>query len=129
MIALMALPLAGCENFKTKDQSNRLDQALSAYTGAIRWGNYDTAMVFAVPRSGTGPGVNPDALVGLKVTGFTTRINRVNPTADEANVTVGFTYYHQDRTSIRQVEQTATWYFDPVRQGWLMDSPMPEFSR
>ena len=129
MAAFASLALGGCARMKKQDQRVRLDQALTAYVGAIRWGNFETAAAFAVPRDGRRTRVSVDAITGLKVTGFSTRINRVGEDADEADVTTGFTYYHEDRGTIRQIEQDATWYFDEARGTWLMDGNLPDFSR
>jgi hypothetical protein len=127
--AVAALPLAACEGMKKKDRVSRLDQSVNAYVGAIRWGHFQTAAAFAVPRAGTARPLDPDTLTGLKVTGFSVRIGSVDEAGIEAQVSIGFTYYHEDRGTIREVEQSATWYFDPGRSGWLMDGPLPQFRR
>jgi len=129
LLAAAALLLAGCEGIKNKEQASRLDDSLRAYTEAVRWGNFETAAVFAVPRAGRAPAPDPATLIGLKVTGYSVRIDRVSADASDADVAVGFTYYHEDRGSIRDVEQRATWYFDERRGTWLMDGALPEFRR
>ena len=128
-MAAATLSLSACAGMQKKDQVARLDQSVSAYAGAIRWGNFDTAAAFAVPRDGVSRVPDPATLVGLKVTGFSIRINRVNDPGDEANVSTSFTYYHEDRGTIRKVEQSATWYFDALKKGWVMDGPLPDFRR
>lgn len=128
-MTVAAALLAGCSGIRQKDQAGRLDPALTAYAGAIRWGNFDTAAAFTVPRDGSPPRHDTAALASLKVTGFSVRINRVNETADEADVSFGFTYYQEDQGTIRTTEQRATWYFDPVRGSWLLDGSLPQFSR
>lgn len=127
MIAV--LPLAACSGLQQKDQAARLDNALTAYAGAIRWGNFDTAAAFAVPRDGSVPRHDTAALASLKVTGYSVRINRVNDTADEADVSFAFTYYQEDRGTIRTAEQRALWYYDAGREGWLLDGTLPSFQR
>lgn len=129
ILAAAAALGSGCSGLKKKDQASRLDQSLSAYTDAIRWGNFGTAAGFAVPRSGSAPPVDPGDLEGLKVTGYSVRINRVNDGADEADVTIAFTYYHESRGTLRQVDQVATWYFHPDRGAWLLDGGLPAFQR
>ncbi len=129
LLAAVALSLAGCAGMKRQDQASRLNDSLRAYTEAVRWGNFDAAKLFAKPREGSAQPMDPATLTGLKVTGFTVRINRVNEQSDEAEVAIGFTYYHEDRGSIRNVEQNATWYFDEKRAGWLMDGSLPVFRR
>jgi hypothetical protein len=129
LAAAAALPFAGCEGIKRKDQSMRLNDALRGYTEAVRWSNFDTATLFTVPREGMPRRVDPATLAGLKVTGFTVRINYVNEAADEADVNIDFSYYHEDQGTIRTVEQHATWYWSDPRGGWVLDDSLPEFRR
>ena len=129
MATLVSIPFAGCERIKKTEKLERLDQSLNAYVGAIRWGNFDTAAAFAAPRSGGFSRLNTATLVGIKVTGFGIRINEIDEKGEEANVTTSFTYYFLDNASVRHVDQTAVWYFDPPRRGWLMDDSLPDFSR
>ena len=129
LAAAIALPLGGCGGMKRQEHSVRLDDSLRAYTEAVRWGNLDAASLFAVPREGRAPPLDPATLVGLKVTGFSVRINRVDEAAEEADIAISFTYYHEDRGSIRSIEQRANWYWDEARHGWLMDGPLPVFRR
>jgi hypothetical protein len=124
-----AAPLAGCGSFRQKDQASRLDPTLTAYAGAIRWGNFDTAAAFTVPRDGSAPQHDTAALASVKVTGFSVRINRVNDAADEADVSFSFTYYQEDRGTIQTTEQRSTWYYEPARQAWLLDGSLPRFVR
>ena len=129
LAAALALPLAGCEGMKRQEHGVRLNDSLRAYTEAVRWGNLDAAALFAVPRTGPAPPPDPSTLVGLKVTGFSVRINRIDESAEEADIAISFTYYHEDRGSIRNLEQRADWYWDDARGGWLMDGPLPVFRR
>lgn len=126
---LAVVLLAGCGGMKKRDQASRLDQTLTAYAGAIRWGNFETAAAFTMPRDGSTPRLDPAALVGLKVTGYSVRINRVNEAGDEADVSLSFTYYQEHRGTIQTAEQNASWYYDAARKGWLLDGGLPPFKR
>ena len=39
LIATAAAPIVGCERLKRQDQTSRLDQSLTGYASAIRWGS------------------------------------------------------------------------------------------
>ena len=129
LLVFLTATVAGCAAIGRKKQLNKLDPTLSAYTGAIRWGSIETAASFARPRDGLDPGTNFEAMVGLKITGYKIRINRINDAADEASVSFSFTYYHEDQASIRQVDQTTTWYFSVTDETWYLDGPLPDFSQ
>jgi len=120
---------SGCAAISQSKQLNLLDPSLSAYTGAIRWGNLETAASFARPRNGRLRNVDPAALAGLKITGYHVRINRINDSADEALVSISFTYYHDNQASIRQVNQNATWYYSSSDKAWYLDGNLPNFKR
>ena len=123
------MPIAGCERMQSKDRKSRLGDTLSTYAGAIRWGNFKTASAFAVPRSGPTLPLNSARLAGLKVTGYTIRINRINEQGDEAAVSISFTYYQEARGTVNTVNQDATWYFEEAANSWLMDDNLPTFDR
>jgi len=127
MAAAGAALLAGCSRIKKKDQAARLKDTLTAYTGAIRWGHYETARAFAKPRDGAAVTLDPAALAGLKVTGYSVRINRVNEEGDEANVSLSFTYYQETRGTVRTAVQDATWYYEEAGERWLLDGGLPDF--
>lgn len=129
MLALLALLASACATLSQNKQLNLLDPTLSAYTGAIRWGNMEAAAGFARPRGATARKADPVALTGLKITGYKVRINRINPEADEAHVSISFAYYHDNQASIRQVHQNALWYFSKTDNTWYLDDNLPDFSR
>ena len=120
--------VVGCESMKKKEQASRLDQSLKAYAGSIRWGNFETAAAFAVPRKGVNT-VNPATLDGIKVTGYVVRVSSVSEDAKEANVHLSFSYYDETRGTVGAIDQDASWYFDPERKNWLMDDSLPRFKR
>ena len=128
MTAAVTVLFVGCEAIEQKGQSQQLDISLKAYAGAIRWSNFDTAALFAVPRAGANT-VDPASLGGIKVTGYSIRIDSLNETVDEANVQLSFTYYDENRGTVGTVNQRAQWYLDPTSQSWLMDDSLPHFKR
>jgi hypothetical protein len=125
----LAVSMAGCAQLQSKDRKARLSDSLTAYVGAIRWGNYETAAAFAVPREARTTPVDPATLTGLRVTGYSIRVNRVNEAGDEAAVSLSFTYYQQARGTVNTVTQDATWYYDDSGRGWLLDDTLPRFKR
>ncbi len=128
IVLFLTATVAGCTALSQEKQLIALDPTLSAYTGAIRWGNIETAAGFARPRDGRDPIVNPEAMDGLKITGYKVRINRINANADEASASLSFTYYHDDRATIRQVDQTDIWYYSSTDKTWYLDGTLPDFS-
>ena len=120
--------VVGCESIEKKTRATRLNQSLKAYAGSIRWGNFETAAAFAVPRESTNS-VNPAALDGIKVTGYVVRVDSVSEDAKEANVHLSFSYYDENRGTVGAIDQDATWYLHSERENWLMDDSLPLFNR
>ena len=129
LIACSLSLLSACDSLKRKDQTSRLDSSLTAYAGAIRWGSFEAAQALSRPRSGAARALDATRLDGLKVTGYTVRINNVSETGDEANVSFSFTYYFLDSGRVKRVDQTDTWYFEPQAKAWFLDGYLPEFNR
>jgi hypothetical protein len=113
---------------KKETQASRLDQTLRAYAGSLRWGNFDTATAFAVPRAGINS-VRAATLIGTKVTGYEVRVSSVNEDASEAKVHMTFTYYDDQRGTVGSLDQDAIWYWDDDKDNWLMDDSLPRFKR
>ena len=128
MTVAATMLLVGCGAIGKKNQTIRLDQSLKAYAGSMRWGNFETAAAFAVPRGGANV-VSAASLNGIKVTAYEIRINSVNEEADEASVHLSFTFYDENRGTVGAVNQDAVWYLDDDRQGWLLDASLPRFER
>lgn len=118
--------VVGCDTVKKKTQVSRLDQTLRAYSGAIRWGNFDTADAFAAPRDGAKT-VKASSLSGIKVTGYEVRVSSVAEDGLEAAVHISFTYYDETRGTVGSIDQDATWYWDGAKDNWLMDDSLPRF--
>lgn len=127
LIAGAAALISGCERLKRQDQTSRLNSSLTGYAGAIRWGNFETAQGFARPREGAPLPLNAQVSAGVKVTGYSIRVNNVNANGDEANVSFSFTYYKGDSASVNTVNQTNVWYYDLNNKAWLLDGSLPKF--
>jgi hypothetical protein len=119
--------LGACTAMQKNRQMTDLDRSLKAYTGSLRWGNYDTAAAFAVPRKGP-PTVHPGELSDIQITGYSVVINGVNAAVNEASVHLNFTYYDESRGTVGSIDQDATWYLVSEDVGWLMDDSLPKFS-
>ena len=128
MTVAATLLVVGCDTMKKKTQASRLDQTLRAYSGAIRWGNFDTADAFAAPRAGAKT-VKSSSLVGIKVTGYEVRVSSVAEDGLEATVHTSFSYYDETRGTVGSLEQNATWYWDGAKDNWLMDDSLPRFKQ
>ena len=126
LLAPLLPVLSACERFKRKDQASRLTPSLQGYAASIRWGNLNSAYGFLRPRDGTPQPL--ESLEGLKVTGYTIRVNNVNESSDEAGVTMTFSYYFQDEGRLASTEQTALWYYDIDSNAWVIDgTALPKF--
>lgn len=121
--------VGGCAQIEQKSRANRLDQAVRLYVNSIRWGNFDTAAALTRVRKGEQPPVDAAVVGNIRVTAYSYRLVSVDETAGEASVNANFDYYFLDSGTVRNVSQTAVWYFDADADSWFLDGTLPDFRR
>ncbi len=129
LVVVTLAGLAGCAQFTQKDRAHRLDQSVRLYVSSIRWGNFDTAAALTRVRQGEQPPLDRSTLDNLRVTAYSSQVLNFDETTGEANVTANFSYYLLNSGTVRNLSQTAIWYFDESARSWFLDGSLPDFRR
>lgn len=128
--ALLGLVLTGCASMESKERTESLDRSLITYGKALRWGEYEEAALYRLPRDGRPVrSVNRDDFKDIRVTSYQVFEQRFNRAQTEAGVTMSISYYHEDTGTARTITDQQTWWYEPNQKRWFLDGDLPEFTR
>ena len=128
--ALLGLVLTGCASMESKERIESLDRSLITYGKALRWGEYEEAALYRLPRDGRPVrSVNRDDFKDIRVTSYQVFEQRFNRVQTEARVTMSISYYHEDTGTARTITDQQTWWYEPNQKRWFLDGDLPEFTR
>jgi hypothetical protein len=129
--ASVALALAACTHIQTmaEERATSLETSSNAYAAALRWGRYQEAARFRLPRSGpvTMPDVEP--LEHIKLTTYEVMDQTMNADATEAQMEVVIGYYHDDVGRVDTLKQSQVWWYEPTQERWFLETELPPFLR
>ena len=126
----LVLALTGCASVGSKQRLESLDQSLITYGKALRWGDYEEAALYRLPRDGRPVrSVNRDDFKGIRVSSYQIFEQRFNRAQTEARVTMSISYYREDTGTARTITDQQTWWYEPSQKRWFLDGDLPEFAR
>src|ERR687896_599279 len=128
--ALLGLVLTGCASMESKERIESLDRSLITYGKALRWGEYEEAALYRLPRDGRPvKSVNRDDFKDIRVTSYQVFEQRFNRAQTEAGVTMSISYYHEDTGTARTITDQQTWWYEPNQKRLFLDGDLPKFTR
>jgi hypothetical protein len=107
-----------------------LDQSITAYTSALRWGHYENAAAYRLHRD-KGPvrPLDPERFEGIRVISCEEVERALNKVQTEAAVTLSISYYFEDAGIAKTITDRQLWWFDPAQEHWFLDGDLPYFLR
>ena len=119
--------LAACRESGVRKQVQDLDYAINDYAYALRWSRTDDAVAYHVNRDGTRPDIDLGGMEGVRVTGFKITGKTLDPDLAGASVSGELNYYHSDYGTLRTLDFSQSWWFEPESGKWYVDSAFPRF--
>ncbi|MGQ0591804.1 MAG: hypothetical protein ACT4QB_03910 [Gammaproteobacteria bacterium] len=129
LVAAACVGLAACAEMEANERVSSLDTSSNAYAAALRWGQYQEAARFRLPRNGpvTMPDVEP--LEHIKLTSYEVTDQTMNADATEARIEVVIDYYHDDIGRVDTLKQSQVWWYEPTQKHWFLETELPPFMR
>jgi hypothetical protein len=125
VVILLALEGGGCASVKKDAKRIALENALSSYRQAIRWGYFPAAAGFLDPELDLE--VDLQALENVRVTGYeVVQPGMVGPD-DVAVQLVQIDYVLSDRQRLRKLADRQRWRYDDDGKAWWLQSGLPDF--
>ena len=124
---LLMVLLQSCNSFKVRETVDALENALTYYNVALRWGMYKEAYSYHYSPSGKQPPAKLDGLEEISVTGIEVTEKTINKEHDEAYVETTITYFLKTQGTIKKLKLKQNWWFNKENKQWFVDYPFPEF--
>ncbi|MCP4284911.1 MAG: hypothetical protein GY792_10730 [Gammaproteobacteria bacterium] len=123
---LLLLFIGGCQTLENKKSDIALENVLSSYRVAVRWGNPDKAYVFLKPENLSEEGI-PSGLDNIRVTGYEVIRPAVPLSEGVVTQTARISYVLEDRQVERNLVDTQIWEYQSEQKLWYRINPIPEF--
>jgi hypothetical protein len=124
----LILALTGCASMRTSERLDALETSLSAYSAALRWGHYEDAASYRMPRSRTVQPLDQAQLEHIRVASFDVLEQIMDPEHTEATVTAAIQYYVDDAFTLKTLRDRQIWWYDEKQKRWFLDGDLPNFT-
>ena len=121
----IAILLVSCNTFKTRENVAALDDAITYYNVALRWGMYKTAYSYHYSQEGIQPPAKLEKLAEISVTGVKVTEKTINQEHNEAYVEIIVTYFYKTEGNIKELKLNQKWWFNKELEQWFVDYPFP----
>ena len=131
VLLLGCVLLAGCAAMREQKRLNSLEDSLRAYGTALRWGEWDAANAYRVPRKGSEK-LKPmpkDELKDIRVTDYEIVQRVVSKDEKLATIRAKVSFYDTDTGTVHSVLDEQTWWYDDAARHWFLDGNLPDFSK
>ncbi len=120
----LLIALGGCSSYAERKKGNELENTLSKYRIAMRWGRWDTLMGFRAPKA---PAVPVQDFDNIRVTAYEVRQPPVPVAENEVAQVVEIQYVLNDQQRLRKLYDKQEWRHDEEVDQWVLHSAFPEF--
>ncbi|MEA1049258.1 hypothetical protein U5801_05490 [Lamprobacter modestohalophilus] len=125
ILLLIAGMTTGCGRVKEDAKRIALENTLSSYRQAIRWGYFPAAAGFVSPEQRTD--LDMEHLNNVQITGYEVVQPGVISPDDTAVQLVQIAYVLKDRQRLEQIVDRQHWRYDPISGAWWLESGLPSF--
>ena len=124
---LLMVLLQSCNSFKVRETVDSLENTVTYYNVALRWGMYKEAYSYHYSPDGKQPPAKLDGLEEISVTGIEVTEKTINKEHNKAYVETTITYFLKTQGTIKKLKLKQNWWFNKENKQWFVDYPFPEF--
>jgi hypothetical protein len=124
---VLLVGLAGCASMEKSKQTDSLGFQSRQYAKALRWGDYEAAIIRTRLPEGETMDVDLEYLKNIKVTRAETSPALMNEDLTEGQVILYLDYYHELRNSVKSITVQQNWKYDEEDKQWYVETPFPSF--
>ena len=129
------LLVTGCgitEAVNARSQADKLDRSVTEYYQALRWGLYREAVSFHITRNEKFSEVDIDELERVEVAKVDIISKQIIPSSEEGGINEAvieaeLSYFLVDQGTLREMNMSQIWWYNPKFKHWLIESDFPEF--
>ena len=126
VLFLLTMLLQSCNTFKVRETVAALEDSITNYNVALRWGMYKDAYSYHYSPEGKQPPAKLDSLEEISVTGIEVTEKIINQDHTEANVDSTITYFLKTQGTIKKIKLNQKWWFNEEYKQWFVDHPFPD---
>lgn len=127
VLGLLALMSTGCAT--TVDRLNQLDDTLTGYERAIRWGHLNLAASLHQPMLDEAQAKQLASLNDLRVSTYQVLNSQLDDKGKVLLQRVEIKYFFDADPLVRSQVVNQKWDYDEARKRWAISTPFPEFAQ
>ena len=126
MITLVLL-VSGCGTLGQFRKMEQLSETTRAYEQAIRWSEFDYAMIFLEPSEREKNPPDESFYKRIKVTAYKIKKTAFSDDETQAIQIVEISYYRIDNVIVKSFSDHQLWEWDTEDRRWYLKSGLPAF--
>ena len=127
LVLVVIVVISACSTFKVRETMEALENAITNYNVALRWGMHKEAYNYHYSSDGKQYPVDLSLLEEISVTGIEVTEKIVNPEHTEAFVEATISYYFKSEGNIKKINLNQKWWLNKNLNQWFIDQPFPKF--
>lgn len=132
VMCLSVMSISGCGRIESRGQADKLERSVTEYFSALRWGLYREAVSFHVTRNEKFAEIDIDQLERIEVVRVDIISKQIIPSSEEGGINEAIieaelSYYLKDQGTLREINLSQIWWYNPKIKHWLIESDFPEF--
>jgi hypothetical protein len=124
---IIVLMVSGCGTLTKYRKMEQLSETTEAYEQAIRWSEFDFAMVFLKPSERKKNPPDESFYKRIKVTEYKMKKNALSEDETQAIQIVEISYYKIDNVVVKSILDHQVWEWDTKENRWYLKSGFPAF--
>ena len=126
-ICTVMLLISACGSLTEFRRLEKLDETIRAYEQAIRWSEFDYAMIFLKPSEREKNPPDESFYKRIKVTHY--KIKKTALSEDETRLVqiAEISYYKIDNMTVKSLSDHQLWEWDAQDKRWYLNSGLPDF--
>ena len=123
----LLMVLTGCASMEKSQKTDSLKSESRQFAKALRWGDYEAAIIRTRLPEGEKMDVDLDYLKNIRVTKAETSPPLMSDDLMEGEVILYLDYYHELRNSVNSMTVKQSWVYDEEQEQWYCETPFPDF--
>lgn len=123
MTAIWVVAAIGCAGLAELGQQGAYQDTTKAYAHAMRWSDFDTAMIFVRQPDAA----SLEALKNIKITTYEVKHNLVVQDGTRIRQIASVAYFKNSDMLLKSISVEETWEFNQEDEQWYLVKGFPDF--
>jgi hypothetical protein len=124
---ILVLLISGCGTLTQFRKKEQLSETAQAYEQAIRWSEFEYAMIFLEPSEREANPPDEALYRRIKVTAYKIKKTVLSDDEMQAIQIAEISYYRLDNMIVKSLSDHQLWEWDTEDKRWYLKSGLPDF--